>query len=173
MTAKITLIDTARGRNRREHGPDMSGEADPQDYVLPEFTVPRIGGGQLHWADNAGKSVVVDAGDVTHVAPVVRRLAKLTSGGKSPAVTGLIWDPFGDKEHPTSTAMIKRRAGRLPRPSRLSRHPCGGLAPGHVGHQSVRIRSDRIPGPPWCAREDHPFDSPDATILAAIKELQQ
>ena len=173
MTAKIPLIDKARGRNPGEHGPDMSGEADPQDYVLPEFTVSRIGGGQLHWADTAGKSVVVVAGAVTHVAPVVRRFAKLTAGGKSPAVTGLIWDPFGDKEHPTSTAMIKRRAGRLPVPvgypataPAVWLQDMSGISPSESG---VIGFLDRRGVPAKIIRSD----SPDATILAAIEELQQ
>jgi hypothetical protein len=94
----------------------MPGEATTQHYALPDFTVPRIGGGRLRWADYAGKPVIVVAGDVTQVAPAVRRLAKLTSGGKSPAVIGLIWDPFGNKEHPTSTEVIKQKAGKLPVP---------------------------------------------------------
>ena len=59
---------------------------------------------------------MVVAGDVIHVAPAVRRLAGLTSGGESPAVIGLIWDPFGDKEHPASSTEIERKAGRLPVP---------------------------------------------------------
>jgi hypothetical protein len=114
--AKIPLIDKACGPSPGEHGPDMSGEQDPQVTALPDFTVPRIGGGQLRLADYAGKPVVVVAGDVTQVAPTVRHLAKLTSGGKSPAVIGLIWDPFGNKEHPTPIADIQRKAGVLPVP---------------------------------------------------------
>jgi hypothetical protein len=73
--------------------------------------VPRLGGGQLRWADYAGKPVVVVAGDITQVAPAVRRLAELTSGGTSPAVIGLAWDTMGDKEHPASSEEVQRKAG--------------------------------------------------------------
>lgn len=122
----------------------MSFEPDPQDYALAAFTVPRIGGGRLRWADYAGKPVVVVAGDVPHVAPGVRRLARLTSGGKSPAVIGLIWDPFGEKGHPTSIAVIQRKAGRLPVPVGYPATP-GGMAPRHLRHRFGCIRSNRIP----------------------------
>ena len=169
--AKIPLIDRACGRSPGEHGPDMSGEAGPQDYALPDFTVPRIGGGHLRWADYAGKPVVVVAGDVTQVAPAVRRLAKLTSGGKSPAVIGLIWDPFGDKEHPTSTTVIQRKAGTLPVPvgypatyPAVWLHDTSAIDP----NQSGVIGFLNGKGVPVTLM---PTDASDTKIRAAIRQL--
>ena len=116
--SKLKLIDAACGRRPGEHGPGLYDDPalNPASEGMPAFTVPRLGGGQLRWADYNGKPVVVAAGDVTDVAPAVRRLAKLTSGGKSPTVIGLTWDTVGDKEHPAPTAEIQRKAGHLPVP---------------------------------------------------------
>jgi len=117
-TSKLKLIDAACGRRPGEHGPGLYDDPalNPASDGMPAFTVPRLGGGQLRWADYNGKPVVVAAGDVTDVAPAVRRLAKLTSGGKSPTVIGLTWDTVGDKEHPAPTTEIRRKAGQLPVP---------------------------------------------------------
>lgn len=114
--SKLKLIDKACGQRPGEHGPDLFEEPEPTATDFPDFTVPRLGGGQLRWAEYVGKPVVVVAGDITQVAPAVRRLASLTSGGTSPAVIGLAWDTLGDKEHPASSAEVERKAGRLPVP---------------------------------------------------------
>lgn len=116
--SKPKLIDAACGRHPGEHGPGLYDDPalNPASEGMPAFTVPRLGGGQLRWTDYNGKPVVVAAGDVTDVAPAVRRLAKLTSGGKSPTVIGLTWDTVGDKVHPAPTAEIQRKAGHLPVP---------------------------------------------------------
>lgn len=112
--SKLKLIDAACGQRPGDHGPELP--VDPGVTELPDFTVPRLGGGELRWSDYLGKPVVVVAGDVIQVAPAVRRLAGMTSGGESPPVIGLIWDTLGDKEHPAPAAEIQRKAGPLPVP---------------------------------------------------------
>jgi hypothetical protein len=113
----------------------------------------------------------VVAGDVSQVAPAVRRLAKLTSGGKSPAVIGLIWDPFGDKGHPASTAVIQRKAGILPVPvgypathPAVWLHDTSGIDPSRSG--VIGFLSGK--GVPVTLI---PTSASDAKILAAIRQL--
>lgn len=109
--AKVKLIDKACGQRPGEHGPELFEEENTAAPGVPDFAVPRLGGGQVRWADYATKPVVVVAGDIAQVAPAVRRLAELTSGGTVPPVIGLAWDVMGDKEHPASSSEIERRAG--------------------------------------------------------------
>ncbi|MET9269951.1 hypothetical protein [Kribbella sp. NPDC003557] len=109
--AKVKLIDKACGEHPGDHGPELFEGENTAAVGLPDFAVPRLGGGQVRWADYGTRPVVVVAGDIAQVAPAVRRLAELTSGGTAPPVIGLAWDVMGDKEHPAPSVEIERRAG--------------------------------------------------------------
>ncbi len=171
--SKLKLIDAACGRHPGEHGPGLYDDPalNPASDGMPAFTVPRLGGGQLRWADYDGKPVVVAAGDVTDVAPAVRRLAKLTSGGKSPTVIGLTWDTVGDKEHPAPTAEIQRKAGQLPVPvgypatePAVWLSDAAGIDPSQSGVIGF-LDSKGIPS------TFLPTDASDAEIRAALRQL--
>ncbi|WP_405065530.1 hypothetical protein OG558_26950 [Kribbella sp. NBC_01510] len=171
--SKLKLIDAACGRRPGEHGPGLYDDPalNPASDGMPAFTVPRLGGGQLRWADYDGKPVVVAAGDVTDVAPAVRRLAKLTSGGKSPTVIGLTWDTVGDKEHPAPTAEIQRKAGHLPVPvgypatePAVWLSDAAGIDPSQSGVIGF-LDSKGIPS------TFLPTDASDAEIRAALRQL--
>ena len=171
--SKLKLIDAACGRRPGEHGPGLYDDPalNPASEGMPAFTVPRLGGGQLRWADYNGKPVVVAAGDVTDVAPAVRRLAKLTSGGVSPTVIGLTWDTVGDKEHPAPTAEIQRKAGHLPVPvgypatePAVWLSDAAGIDPSQSGVIGF-LDSKGIPSTLL------PTDASDAEIRAALRQL--
>jgi hypothetical protein len=111
----VRLVDAACGKKPGDAGrteEDLFGPP-PDPKRVPDFIVERLGGGQLRWADYAGKPVVVVVGDVPDVVAATRRLASLTSGGTLPAVIGLVWKPFGSKDAPAPIGEIEREAGQL------------------------------------------------------------
>ncbi|TPG18145.1 hypothetical protein [Pedococcus bigeumensis] len=84
---------------------------------VPDFTVERLGGGQLTWADYRRKPVVIVVGPVPQVSTTVRRLQPLLATSPShPTLLGLVTDPTGDKFNPRPVADIERAAGALPVP---------------------------------------------------------
>ena len=99
----------------REASHPVEGELD--NSHVPDFTVERLGGGELTWADYRGKPVVIAVGTVTQVASAVRRLQPLLAKGPTqPTLLGLVTDPTGDKFTPRPVADIEREAGALPVP---------------------------------------------------------
>ena len=97
----------------------VSKDTEPAEPVkdphVPDFTVERLGGGKLRWADYAGRPVVVVVGDVPDVVSGIRRVTAVRAGPR-PAVIGLVWKPFGSKEAPAPIGQIEREAGKLPVP---------------------------------------------------------
>ena len=92
-----------------EEGP---GALDNQ--TVPDFTVERLGGGELAWSDHAGKPVVVVVGTGTQVAAGVRRLRPIVQEAPSaPALMGLVTDPTGDKFNPRPVSAIEAEVGDL------------------------------------------------------------
>jgi hypothetical protein len=102
----------------REVAHELEGALGPLDNSqVPDFTVERIGGGQLTWADYRGKPVVIAVGNVAQVSGTVRRLQPLLAKGPSHAtLLGLVTDPSGDKFNPRPVAEIEKEAGALPVP---------------------------------------------------------
>lgn len=97
---------------------ELAGESSPLDNVhVPDFTVERLGGGQLAWADFRGKPVVVVVGPVPQVSDAVRRLHPVLAKVPShPTLLGLVTDPTGDKFNPRPIGDIEKEAGALPAP---------------------------------------------------------
>jgi hypothetical protein len=102
----------------REVSHEIGGEQSPLDnFQVPDFTVERLGGGQLAWADYRRKPVVIAVGNVRQVAETVRRLRPLLAKGPSHAtLLGLVTDPTGDKFKPRPVAALEKEAGALPVP---------------------------------------------------------
>lgn len=94
----------------------MEGPADPSaNAMVPDFTVERLGGGELRWADYAGKPVVIAVGTVAQVSATVRELQPLVAKAPShPTLLGLVDDPTGDKFNPRPVSDIEQEAGHLP-----------------------------------------------------------
>ena len=97
---------------------ELAGDSSPLDNVhVPDFTLERLGGGQLAWADFRGKPVVVVVGPVPQVSDAVRRLHPVLAKVPShPTLLGLVTDPTGDKFHPRPIRDIEKEAGALPAP---------------------------------------------------------
>ena len=97
---------------------DLDAEQNPLDNAhVPDFTVERLGGGELTWADYRGKPVVIAVGTVSQVSATVRRLQPLLANAPShPTLLGLVTDPTGDKLDPRPVAAIEQEAGALPVP---------------------------------------------------------
>ncbi len=93
-------------------------ELSPLDNShVPDFTVERLGGGELTWAAYRGKQVVVAVGTVAQVSTTVRRLQPLLATAPThPALLGLVTDPTGDKLNPRPVSEIEQEAGVLPVP---------------------------------------------------------
>ena len=86
------------------------------DHV-PDFTVQRLGGGALNWAEYHGRPVVIAVGTVPQVSAALGRLQPLVAKAPSqPTLLGLVSDPTGDKFNPRPVTVIERQAGRLPAP---------------------------------------------------------
>lgn len=102
----------------REVSHPLEAELHPLDNAhVPDFTVERLGGGELTWADYRGKPVVIVVGSVPQVSTTVRRLHALLATSPSHAtLLGLVTDPAGDKFNPRPVADIEREAGVLPVP---------------------------------------------------------
>ena len=96
----------------------LEAELHPLDNAhVPDFTVERLGGGELTWADYRGRPVVIVVGTVPQVAATVRRLEPLLATTPShPTLLGLVTDPTGDKFNPRPVADIERETGALPVP---------------------------------------------------------
>jgi hypothetical protein len=110
-------MDGACGKNPGDSVPTSEERVyEAEARKVPEFTVAKLGGGQLRWSDNAGRPVVVVAGDAPQVAGGVRRPAPLTSNGTSPAVTGLVWDCTSPQGSPPPVEEFEKEAGGLPLP---------------------------------------------------------
>ena len=97
---------------------ELEGELGPLDNSqVPDFTVERLGGGQLAWADYRRKPVVIAVGNVEQVSQTVRRLQPLLAKGPTHSILlGLVTDPTGDKFKPRPVAEIEKEAGALPVP---------------------------------------------------------
>ena len=94
---------------------ELGGGPDALDNShVPDFTVERLGGGELAWQDYRGKPVVIVVGTGEQVAATVRKLRPLVEKGEShPAVLGLVTDPTGDKFNPRPVAEIEAEVGQL------------------------------------------------------------
>jgi hypothetical protein len=97
---------------------ELEGELSPLDNSqVPDFTVERLGGGELAWADYRGKPLLIVVGNVEQVSQTVRRLHPLLATAPSdPTLLGLVTDPTGDKFNPRPVAEIEKEAGALPVP---------------------------------------------------------
>ena len=117
--AALQTLGAACGKNPGDAGrplPDEEQEpAQKLDMRVPDFTVGRLGGGDLRWATYRGKSVVVVVGDVPHVISGIRRVRELDRTPR-PVVIGLVWKPFGSKDAPAPIAVIEQEAGNVPVP---------------------------------------------------------
>lgn len=94
---------------------ELGGGPDALDNShVPDFTVERLGGGELAWQDYQGKPVVIVVGTGTQVAATVRKLRPLVEKGAThPTVLGLVTDPTGDKFNPRPVAEIEAEVGQL------------------------------------------------------------
>ena len=66
-TAALQVVDAACGKKPGDAGtplPDALGPEPAPDMHVPDFTVGRLGGGDLRWAAYVGKPLVVVVGDV-------------------------------------------------------------------------------------------------------------
>jgi hypothetical protein len=115
--AVSTWMDEVCGsKPGREVSHPLEAELHPLDNSqVPDFTVERLGGGELRWAEHRGKPVVIVVGNVGQVSATVLRLQPLLSKGPShPTLLGLVTDPTGDKFHPRPVTEIEKEAGALP-----------------------------------------------------------
>lgn len=94
---------------------EMGGGPDALDNSkVPDFTVERLGGGELAWQDYHGKAVVIVVGTGPQVAASVRKLRPLVEkGARHPTLLGLVTDPTGDKFNPRPVAEIEAEVGQL------------------------------------------------------------
>jgi hypothetical protein len=103
----------------RTPGEEVSHEFDPapggsDNSHVPDFTVERLGGGELAWADHVGRSVIVVVGTGAQVSAAVRRLRPVVAAAPSePTLLGLVTDPTGDKFNPRPVAEIEDEVGDL------------------------------------------------------------
>ncbi|MGW3608013.1 hypothetical protein [Micromonospora sp. NPDC005161] len=113
-TVALHVVEAACGKN-----PGDTGRMEPEegsepvgDMQVPDFTVARLGGGDLRWAAYLGEPAVVVVGDVPHVLTGIQRVLALTTSSR-PAVIGLLWKPFGSKDAPAPIAEIEQEAGQV------------------------------------------------------------
>jgi hypothetical protein len=74
--AALQILEAACGKNPGDTGrsaPDQ-GPQPARESQVPDFSVDRLGGGELHWASYRGKPVVVVVGDVPHVVRGIQRV---------------------------------------------------------------------------------------------------
>ena len=94
---------------------DLPGQLD--NTHVPGFTVARLGGGELTWADHTGKPVVIAVGTLEQVTTAVRRLAPIVAASPSGAtLLGLVVELDRLKAAPGPIAEVEREAGALPAP---------------------------------------------------------
>jgi len=108
----LEVLNAACGPKPGDSGRQIEPAAPVEDRHVPDFTVQRLGGAQLRWADYAGRPVVVVVGDVPNVVSGIRRVTAVATGPR-PAVIGLVWKPFGSKDAPAPIGEIEREAGKL------------------------------------------------------------
>jgi hypothetical protein len=94
---------------------EMGGGPDALDnFQVPDFTVERLGGGELAWGDYRGKPVVIVVGNGVQVASMVGRLRPVVEkGARHPVLIGLVTDLSGDKFNPRPVAEIEAEVGDL------------------------------------------------------------
>lgn len=94
---------------------ELDGGPDALDNAtVPDFTVERLGGGELAWADYQGQSLVLVVGTGAQVAAAVERLKPITARTPShPLLLGLVSDPTGDKFNPRPVTEIESEVGDL------------------------------------------------------------
>ena len=90
------------------------GPDDLDNSMVPDFTVERLGGGELAWADYRGKPLVLVVGTGPQVSATVKRLKPLIARNPShPPLLGLVSDPMADKFDPRSASEIEAEVGDL------------------------------------------------------------
>jgi len=110
----LEVLNAACGQKPGDSGPQDTEPTQPVEHLhVPDFTVQRLGGGHLRWADYAGRPVVVIVGDVPDVVSGIRRVTAVRTAPR-PAMIGLVWKPFGSKAAPAPIGQIEREAGKLP-----------------------------------------------------------
>ena len=113
VSAWMDEVCGAKPGQEVSHDPgEGAGALDNQ--TVPDFTVERLGGGELAWSDHKGKPVVVVVGTGTQVAAAVRRLRPIVQKAPSaPTLIGLVTDPTGDKFNPRPVSAIEAEVGDL------------------------------------------------------------
>jgi hypothetical protein len=105
-----------------------SGQGVLDNAQVPDFTVERLGGGELAWADYRGKTVVVVVGTGAQVATAVQRLRPILGKTRAaPALVGLVTDPTGDKFNPRPVSEIEAEVGDLGVPVGYAAVPLSGV----------------------------------------------
>lgn len=106
------LCGTVPGQDVEHPMEDAGGLSNTR---VPDFTVERLGGGQLRWADHRGTPVVIAVGSLAQVATAVRRLAPVVAASPSGAtLLGLVTELDVAKSRPRPIADLEREAGELP-----------------------------------------------------------
>jgi hypothetical protein len=109
-------IDEVCGRTPgQEVSHELGGGPGALDNVtVPDFTVERLGGGELAWADYRGKPLVLVVGTGPQVTSAVKRLKPILARARShPPLLGLVSDPTGDKFNPRPVSEIEAEVGDL------------------------------------------------------------
>ena len=94
---------------------ELGGGPDALDNsTVPDFTVQRLGGGELAWADYRGKPLVLVVGTGPQVSAAVQRLKPVIARNPShPPLLGLVTDPKADKFNPRPVSDIEAEVGDL------------------------------------------------------------
>ena len=109
------LCGTVPGQVVEHSLEDLPGQRD--NSHVPGFTVARLGGGQLTWADHTGRPVAIAVGSLEQVSTAVRRLAPIVADSPSGAtLLGLVVELDRLKTAPRSVAEVAREAAGLPAP---------------------------------------------------------
>jgi hypothetical protein len=91
----------------------------PDNVHVQDFTIPRLGGGDLRWSRYTSGRVLLAAGSLTQTRAALTRLVKIAASTPThERVVGLVADLFSkDKFRPTPISVIERQAGQLPAPT--------------------------------------------------------
>jgi len=94
---------------------ELDGGPDALDNsTVPDFTVERLGGGELAWKSYRGKPLVIVVGTGPQVSAAVKRLKPLIArNAKHPPLLGLVSDPSADKFKPRPVSAIEAEVGDL------------------------------------------------------------
>ena len=104
--------------------PEESQAGDLDNTHVPDFTVPRLGGGELAWSSLAGSGSLVVVGSVEQVVAALPRMVAAAGDSPSrPAVVGLVADLRAPKGDPPPIADVEARAGTLPVPVGYAAEP--------------------------------------------------